>query len=87
MSSAGGGCFVATAVYGDPWHPDVVDLRRYRDEILVKHAAGRGFVRAYWVVGPKLARVVSAEGASGRVARALISRMARLARERLDRRR
>ncbi len=84
---AGAGCFVATAVYGNPGHPDVVDLRRFRDEILVDYPAGRAFVRAYRVVGPKLARIVSAEGASGAVARALISRLARLARARVDRRR
>ena len=35
-----GGCFVATAAYGSWSHPDVVDLRRFRDEVLVQ-ARGR----------------------------------------------
>ena len=87
QTASAGGCFVATAAYGSYSHPDVIDLRRFRDEVLVRHAAGRAFIRAYWVVGPKLARLVSAEGVSGRAARALIAPLARLARERVDRRR
>ncbi len=35
----GGGCFVATAVYGDPWHPDVVAIRTWRDDTLAAGGA------------------------------------------------
>lgn len=73
----GGGCFVATAAYGDRLHPEVVALRRWRDERLVRHAAGRAFIRIYRIVGPLLARVVAAERGSGRAARALIAPLAR----------
>jgi len=86
-SGSGGGCFVATAAYGSYWHPDVVDLRRFRDEILVRHPAGRAFVRAYRVVGPLMARRVSPTAASGRLARGLLSPAVRLARVLVDRRR
>lgn len=48
-------CFVATAAYTDPMHPDVCDLRRLRDEHLVNYRAGRAFVAFYWRVGPVLA--------------------------------
>ncbi|WP_296643839.1 calcium-binding protein [Roseinatronobacter sp.] len=48
-------CFVATAAYQDPWHPEVVYLRRFRDEWLVHRVWGRAFVRFYWCVGPLLA--------------------------------
>lgn len=85
-SSGGGGCFVATAAYGSRSHPDVVRLRRYRDEILVRHALGRAFIGAYWRIGPRLARVVSPRGLSGRAARGLIAPLARLAGRRLERR-
>ena len=85
-TASAGGCFVATAAYGSWSHPDVVALRRFRDEVLTRHAAGRAFIRAYRIVGPKLARLVSAERRSGRAARALISPLARLARARADRR-
>ncbi len=78
-ASSGGGCFVATAAYGSWTHPDVVALRRFRDEVLVRYPAGRAFIRAYRKAGPRLARLVSPKGTSGRVARALLAPAARLA--------
>ncbi|WP_296762323.1 calcium-binding protein [Sediminimonas sp.] len=53
-----GSCFVATAAYRDPWHPDVVFLRAFRDQWLVHRAWGRAFVTFYWWVGPKMAAPV-----------------------------
>jgi hypothetical protein len=57
-SSASENCFVATAVYGDASHPDVVLLRKYRDQILSRTVVGRSFISFYWLVGPVLARTV-----------------------------
>jgi hypothetical protein len=51
-------CFVATACYGDYDHPTVLVLRRFRDVTLKTTAAGRRFVRAYYVHGPALARLI-----------------------------
>ncbi len=55
-------CFVATAVYADPRHPDVVALRDWRDRALTRPglagAAMRAFSALYWKVGPPAARVV-----------------------------
>jgi hypothetical protein len=53
-----GSCFVATAAYQDPLHPDVVFLRKFRDEFLVKRSWGRTFIHLYWLIGPSLARPV-----------------------------
>lgn len=53
--ASGGACFVATAAYGDPMHPDVVALRAFRDTYLVRSGSGRAFIRFYWWFGPKLA--------------------------------
>jgi hypothetical protein len=57
-SSASDDCFVATAVYGDTSHPDVVLLRKYRDQILSRTVVGRAFISFYWLVGPVLARTL-----------------------------
>ena len=54
MMHEAGACFIATAVYGDYDHPQVRVLRRFRDEVLLKSAAGRRFVRWYYRVGPGL---------------------------------
>lgn len=48
-------CFVATAVYGDYEHPDVRQLRRFRDETLRHAAWGRAFIAWYYRYGPGLA--------------------------------
>lgn len=52
-----GFCFVATAVYGDYCHPNVIILRVFRDVILSRSLIGRLFVGAYYKVGPSLAFV------------------------------
>ncbi|WP_410216566.1 CAP domain-containing protein [Paracoccus sp. (in: a-proteobacteria)] len=71
-TASGGSCFVATAAYGSRMHPDVVTLRRFRDEILVKHRVGRAFVRLYWLVGPQLAKVVRHDRAGGSLSRGIL---------------
>jgi hypothetical protein len=58
-SRSGTTCFVATAAYGDPDHPDVVFLRTFRDSKLKANAAGRVFIAFYWKVGPVAAKIVS----------------------------
>jgi hypothetical protein len=57
------GCFVATAVYGDRRHPDVVALRRWRDRNLAARPPARwmmqGLAAAYARIGPRAAEVVT----------------------------
>lgn len=57
-SSKSGSCFVATAVYGNPNHPDVQLLRLYRDQYLLPSALGRAFVKTYYFCSPFLVSVV-----------------------------
>lgn len=52
----GGGCYVATAVYGSYDCPEVWTLRRYRDNILAETRCGRAFIRLYYAVSPTLVR-------------------------------
>lgn len=58
-SSSSSDCFVATAIYGDPLHPDLAVLRRYRDEVLKSYKLGRVFVYCYYHIGPVFAFLVS----------------------------
>jgi len=71
-STAGPACFVATAVYGDPQHDDVVYLRSFRDNVLNRYLLGRWFVKLYWYVGPILARHVVKSALSRQSVRTLI---------------
>jgi hypothetical protein len=59
MTIKSGACFVATTAYGDRNHPDVVLLRKFRDEVLTRSSVGRSFIDWYWRTGPYLARGIS----------------------------
>ena len=48
-------CFIATAVYGDPYAEEVIALRRFRDETLLTNIFGKIFVRIYYKVSPPIA--------------------------------
>jgi len=54
MMYEAGACFIATAVYGDYDHPQVRELRVFRDQVLMKSPARRRFVCWYYRVGPDL---------------------------------
>ena len=48
ITDLNGGCFVATAVYGNPDAPQVQALRDFRDEVLMQHPLGRRAVNFYY---------------------------------------
>jgi len=48
-------CFIATAVYGDFNTPEVIALRRFRDEVLRKSRLGRTFVAWHYKTSPPIA--------------------------------
>ncbi len=50
----GKNCFIATAIYGDPYHQSVCILREYRDNTLSKYLLGRMFIRIYYIISPHL---------------------------------
>jgi len=52
-------CFVVTATMGNPCHPTVVFMRKFRDKWLMHRKAGELFVRVYYRAGPMLARLIS----------------------------
>ncbi|MBR5272224.1 MAG: hypothetical protein IKU25_02365 [Clostridia bacterium] len=52
----GGGCYVATAVYGSYDCPQVWTLRRYRDDTLAATWYGRAFVKTYYAISPTLVK-------------------------------
>lgn len=52
-------CFIATAVYGDYYAPEVIALRRFRDETLEPSALGRLFITLYYRFSPPVAAFLS----------------------------
>jgi hypothetical protein len=65
-------CFVATAVYGSYDAPEVLTLRKFRDEVLRKSCAGRAFITLYYRYGPYLARVVKRSATLTHISRACL---------------
>ncbi|WP_273447104.1 CFI-box-CTERM domain-containing protein [Neolewinella agarilytica] len=73
-------CFVATAVYQNPDHPQVDALRRWRDGALRDSVAGRAFIRWYYRVGPHLAKGVELMPGSRGVLRWVLDGVVRVVR-------
>jgi len=53
------GCFIATAVYGDFNAPEVISLRRWRDQVLSTTIVGRVAITLYYRLSPPIARYLS----------------------------
>ncbi len=49
-------CYIATMVYGSYDAPEVMVLRKFRDEVLQRSWLGRKFIRVYYKYSPSLVR-------------------------------
>jgi len=67
-----GGCFVATAVYGDFDAPEVLILRKFRDQSLRRSGWGRTIIHTYYALSPPLAKFIAKSAALRGVVRELL---------------
>jgi len=58
QSNDGGGCFIATAVYGNYNAPEVMELREFRDYYLLKTKLGKELVSMYYRYSPFFANKI-----------------------------
>lgn len=53
-----GSCYIATAIYGSYDSPEVVILRRFRDNTLYKYSLGRLFIKVYYLLSPPMIKSI-----------------------------
>ena len=56
--SSSGSCYIATMAYGDYNHPQVMTLRKFRDETLSNTLLGRIFIKFYYATSPHLVKLL-----------------------------
>lgn len=52
-------CFIATAVYASPFAPDVIILKKFRDDTLLQFKTGRHMIDLYYRYSPSIAKLIS----------------------------
>jgi hypothetical protein len=77
-------CFIATAAYGSAMAPDVKRFRKFRDDVLLKSAAGRAFVDTYYEVSPPVAGFIAKHETLRAVTRGVLAGPAWLLRQAQD---
>ena len=71
------GCFIATAVYADPYAAEVIAIRRFRDETLLKTWFGQSLVSLYYRCSPLVARFLSRTPRAAQIIRPLLDRLSK----------
>jgi len=59
LSGEGGGCFIATAVFGSPFSKNIRVLKRFRALYLATNPLGKKFIRLYQIISPPIAKMIS----------------------------
>ena len=57
-SSSSEWCYIATMAYGSYEHPQVFELRKFRDNKLSNSILGRGFIKIYYYYSPKAVQLL-----------------------------
>jgi predicted RNA-binding Zn-ribbon protein involved in translation (DUF1610 family) len=74
-------CFIATASFDDTFAPEVVALREFRDNVLVRSRSGRLFIRAYYHLSPPIASLILSSRLLQVTSRAMLVRLVALLRK------
>lgn len=72
------GCYIATCVYGSYDCPNVLLLRKYRDNYLCSKKSGRLFIKIYYLVSPLLVKAFGKQMWFKNIFKAYLDRKIRL---------
>lgn len=71
-------CYIATAVYGSYDAPQVIVLRRFRDEVLSKSLFGKAIILTYYKMSPPVAKRLEKAGRMNRMVRRILDKVVRM---------
>lgn len=71
-------CYIATMVYGDYNHPQVIALRGFRDNTLQNSALGRAFIRFYYKNSPSWVEKMQGKQAINTIIKSLLDKFIKL---------
>lgn len=74
-NSSSDGCYIATMAYGSYDHPQVIKLRRFRDQTLRKNSFGRGFISIYYYLSPSLVLLLNGNVYINSIIRKLLNKI------------
>jgi hypothetical protein len=72
IGSATSGCYIATMAYGNYDHPQVQELRKFRDQFLSQSLLGRNFIRFYYKYSPRLVEKLRDKPKTNKLIRTLL---------------
>lgn len=75
ISTATDGCYIATMAYGNYDHPQVIELRNFRDQFLSKSVLGRSFIRFYYKYSPFLVEKLRDNPKTNKIIRKLLDQL------------
>jgi len=77
-SSGGGNCYIATMAYGSYDHPQVIALRRYRDNTLSKTFLGKKFIKIYYKYSPSLVGLLKNKKIVNVIIRSILNKLIKI---------
>lgn len=78
ISTATDGCYIATMAYGNYNHPQVLELRTFRDEFLSKSYLGRNFIKLYYKYSPLLVEKLKDKTKTNDIIRTLLDQFIKI---------
>lgn len=81
ISTATDGCYIATMAYGNYEHPQVMELRKFRDEFLRKTLLGRNFIKLYYKYSPVLVEKLKDKPKINFIIRTLLDQLIKIIRK------
>jgi hypothetical protein len=77
-SGGSSGCYIATMVYGDYDHPQVMVLREFRDKVLSKNTFGRLFIKIYYRISPSLVQLLRNNSKANQCIKIILERIIKI---------